>query len=88
MDKKTAISKIRKCLALSKSANEHEAATALKQAKALMNKYGVTDNDIQIAEIKEVHAKSSAKRRPTDYESGLAMAMGEAFGCEVIFGYS
>ncbi|POB00136.1 hypothetical protein C2134_02795 [Chromobacterium sinusclupearum] len=85
MDKKSAISKIRKCLALSKSANEHEAATALKQARVLMNKFGVTDSDIQIAEIKEIHAKASAKRRPADYESGLAMAMAEAFGCEILF---
>jgi hypothetical protein len=34
MDKKTALAKIKKCLALAKSANEHEAAQALKQAQA------------------------------------------------------
>ena len=36
MNKQKALEKIKKCLALSKSANEHEAAQALKQAQALM----------------------------------------------------
>lgn len=49
MDKKAAIEKIRKCLALAKSANEHEAAAALRQAQALMRKYGVEDGDILMA---------------------------------------
>lgn len=85
MDKKTAISKIRKCLALSKSANENEAATALKQAKALMNKFGVTDMDVMAAEIKEASAKTTAKQRPPQWESRLGVAIGKAFGCEVLF---
>lgn len=38
MDNKTALEKIKKCLALSKSANEHEATQALKQAQALMQR--------------------------------------------------
>ncbi|MCE6577430.1 DUF2786 domain-containing protein, partial [Acinetobacter baumannii] len=37
-DMQTIIDKISKCLALSKSANEHEAAVALKQAQTLMQK--------------------------------------------------
>ena len=41
MDKEKALDKIKKCLALSRSANEHEAAQALKHAQALMDKYGV-----------------------------------------------
>lgn len=32
MDKQTAISKIRKCMALAKSGEPHEAAAALRQA--------------------------------------------------------
>ena len=35
----SAIEKVRACLALSKSSNEHEAAQALKQAHALIRKY-------------------------------------------------
>ena len=37
MDKKTAIDKIRKCLALSKSAEPHEAAAAMRQAQKAMD---------------------------------------------------
>ncbi|WP_047244149.1 DUF2786 domain-containing protein [Chromobacterium subtsugae] len=85
MDKKTAISKIRKCLALSKSANENEAATALKQAKALMNKFSVTDMDVMAAQIKEAHVKTTAKQRPPNWEGWLGLSIGKAFGCEVFF---
>ena len=38
MDKQAVLEKIKQCLALSKSANEHEAAQAMKQAQALMKK--------------------------------------------------
>jgi hypothetical protein len=36
------IRKIEKCLALSKSSNEHEAAAALRQATKLMEAYNIT----------------------------------------------
>ena len=35
MNRDDALKKIKKCLALSRSANEHEAAAALRQAQAL-----------------------------------------------------
>lgn len=41
-----ALDKIRKCLALSKSPNEHEAAAALRQAQALMKKFGLEEDDV------------------------------------------
>lgn len=53
MDKKSAIKKIKKCLRLAKSANEHEAAQALKHAQALMREYGVCDADIELSAIEE-----------------------------------
>lgn len=37
------LDKIRKCLALSTSSNEHEAAAALRQARKLMDAHGITD---------------------------------------------
>lgn len=46
MDRAKVLDKIQKCLALSKSANEHEAAAAMRQAQALMRKYGVTDAEL------------------------------------------
>ncbi len=57
MNKSQAIEKIKKCLRLSKSANEHEAAQALKQAQILMRKFDVTDIDVHLSEIKESSLK-------------------------------
>lgn len=85
MDKQTAIEKIKKCLALSKSANEHEAAAALRQAQALMRKYGVEDGDILMAEVGEAKVKAGAKTKPVKWESQLSSAVAAAFGCRKIF---
>lgn len=79
------IDKIKKCLALSASSNEHEAAAALRQARALMEKHGLTDLDIQAAEAQERRAESSAKSHPAAWESMLAARIGDAFGCRVVF---
>ena len=56
MDKEKILDKIKKCLALSKSANEHEAAQALKQAQALMEKHEVNAVDIALSEVSEQKA--------------------------------
>lgn len=40
------LAKIKKCLALASSSNPNEAATALRQARALMEKHGVTSESI------------------------------------------
>jgi hypothetical protein len=53
MNKDQAIEKIKKCLRLSKSANENEAAQAFKHAQALMREFGVTDIDVEMSEIIE-----------------------------------
>lgn len=49
--KDKALEKIRKCLALSKSANEHEAAAALRQAQKMMSMHGFTDDDVGLIEF-------------------------------------
>lgn len=46
MDRAKILDKIKKCLALSKSPNEHEAAAALRQAQKLMERHGITERDI------------------------------------------
>jgi len=85
MDKKTAIEKIKKCLALSKSANEHEAATALRQARALMEQFNVSDLEMLAAEVSEAAAKAGAKERPSLWENHLASVIGDAFSCKLVF---
>lgn len=77
--------KIKKCLALSTSANEHEAASALRQARKLMEAYGITGEDVQAAEAEERRAKAGAKTQPANWEAMLAVKIGDVFGCQVIF---
>jgi hypothetical protein len=84
MDKKTAISKIRKCLALSRSANENEAATALRMAQAMMAQFNVEDADILAAEVSEARAKCNALKTVSRWENNLACLVSGAFGCKVI----
>lgn len=83
MDLDKAIDKIRKCLALAKSSNPHEAASALRQAQALMRQHGVTEEGVRLAEVKE--ATGDARMQTlTAWETMLCQDVAEAFGCRVI----
>lgn len=74
------IRKIKRCLALSKSSNENEAATAMRQAQALMREYRLTEMDVHLSDVGEVESeKARAKRRPT-WDQYLGSIVGEAFG--------
>lgn len=84
-DRAKILDKIKKCLALSTSSNEHEAEAALRQARKLMEAHGITDLDIQAAEAEERKAKAGAKSNPASWETMLAVKVGDAFGCRVIF---
>jgi hypothetical protein len=79
------IAKIKKCLALSASSNEHEAEAALRQARKLMEAHGISGLDIQAAEAEERRAKSGAKSQPANWEAMLAGKIADAFACQVIF---
>lgn len=85
MDKKQILEKIKKCLALSKSANEHEAAAALEKARELMDEYNVTEADVLTADVNEARAKASAVERPASHELRLARTVSKAFRCECLF---
>jgi len=85
MDKKTAIDKIHKCLALAKSSTEHEAATALRQAQALMREYGVSHPEVLAAGVVQKAALASGNLKPTIYETSLASAVARSFGCDLVF---
>lgn len=85
MDKKTAIEKIRKCLALSKSSEPHEAAAALRQAQKLMEQFGIEHPELLAAGACEEWSKSAAARRPVRYEVALAGVVADVYGCELLF---
>lgn len=80
------IKKIKKCLALASSNNPHEAATAMRQAKAMMAAHGISDAHIHLGDIKEATAKSRtmAYSKPASWEIFLASIVGRSFGCEII----
>lgn len=80
---KSVMDRLRKCLALAASANEHEAAAALDAARRIMDEYGVTSADVELAEIQEAAARGSRTLRPSLWEQRLCAAVRRAFGVEV-----
>lgn len=85
MNRDQAIEKIRKCLALSASSNEHEAQAALRQARKLMEAYNVSALDTEASQVDERQTRAGAHSRPAHWECALAIRIAETFGCEVIF---
>ncbi|KAA0178792.1 DUF2786 domain-containing protein [Cupriavidus gilardii] len=79
------VEKIKKCLALSSSSNEHEAAVALRQARKLMEIYGLSEADVLAAEAEERRAEAGATSTPPSWENTLAQRVADAFGCRLIF---
>lgn len=74
MNQKKALEKIRKCLALAKSANTHEAAAALRQAQALMKKYDLSEKDIEGA--KAAFSEWQSPYRGTEFAVSELMLIG------------
>lgn len=79
------LDKIKKCMALSSSSNEHEAAVALRQAQKLMELHGISAIDVKASQAEEKLAKASAKIRPSGWENLLAHSIANAFGCQLLF---
>lgn len=80
MTDKAILDKIRKCLALGRSANEHEAAAALAKVRELMAAHGITDAQLAMADIEEATARASRNLRPPRWESLLASTVCRALG--------
>ncbi len=85
MTKNEIICKIKKCLQLSSSSNEHEAALAVERAQAMMEKYGISTTDIELSEISGCTVRSHNSRRLPKHIAILADLVGRAFGCDYIF---
>ncbi|NCE83485.1 DUF2786 domain-containing protein [Pseudomonas sp. Q1] len=79
-----AIRKIKHCLAMAQSANENEAATALRQAQALMREYRLTEMDVKLSDVGEVESSLfRAQRRPA-WDQQLSIAVADAFSCTTL----
>lgn len=83
MISKAVLDKIKKCLALAKIANEHEAAAALTKARELMDAYNVTQDDVELSDIEERRARASAAMRPPLWENMLCASVRHALGVSV-----
>jgi hypothetical protein len=81
VDMTRTLDKIKKCLALAASDNPGEAAAALRQAKKLMDKHGITEAQVKLAEVKSVHGKAPPAR---DRASHLASMVAQAFACRLL----
>jgi len=82
MTRDQALIKIKKCLALAKSQNPHEAAAAMRQAQKLMAEHNLDEQEVSLADIAEsrVSAISPANNR---WEASLSHAIANAFACSI-----
>ncbi|MFW1963439.1 DUF2786 domain-containing protein [Acinetobacter baumannii] len=72
--------RLKKCLALTKSSNEFEAAAALRQVQSLMKKYNLTELDVQLSDINEQYYQTDHKRKKM-VEIRLAQMIADVFEC-------
>ena len=84
MERDDAIRRIKKCMALAKSQNAHEAATALRQAHKLMEEWNIEQGFIDCLDVTEERMDSGCRRYPPLWKCRLARAVATAFDCEVI----
>jgi len=85
MNRETALRKVLQCLRLAGSSNPHEAAAALRQARALMDKFGLTEDDAYASEIH--HADAPTRCRGTNPPVSLTILInivGRGFRCDVV----
>jgi hypothetical protein len=80
-----ALSKIKKCLALSNSPEPHEAAAAMRQAQKLMDRLGVTPEEVEAPDVIETEVKTREGFGNCRYMNHLADMVATAFGVQVVY---
>lgn len=81
MTRDQALSKIKKCLALAKSPNPHEAAAAMRQAQKLMAEHALSELAISMSDVSEARVWT-VSQASNQWEVNLMNAVARAFGCE------
>lgn len=84
-DREKRLEKIKKCLRLAKSSNQHEAAAALRQARKMMDTLQLTENDVLASEASEARSKAGAAKKPVAWEAALARVVSAVLGCDLMF---
>lgn len=85
MTRAALLAKIRKCMTLASSANEHEAAAALATAQRLMAEHGVDQIEMAMADVGEADARGGGCDRPPLWENLLVNAVTHAITVQAIF---
>ena len=67
-------------MALAKSSNPNEAATALRQAQAMMQQHGLSQLDVDASQVESRLADVDAGRKPPSYVVMLVNVVAKAFG--------
>lgn len=83
VDYRKIIDKIAKCLRLSESGNPNEAASALRQARRLMQKYAVSEDEIHAAKVAEAAMNTGLSYTPPFWVLALGNLVARAFDCEL-----
>ncbi len=87
MSRSQVLKKIRKCLALAASANEHEAAAALAKARELMEAHNVSESDVALADVCEERVRrATSAARPPVWEANLIHVVADTFGVAPLLG--
>ncbi|HIE4342231.1 DUF2786 domain-containing protein [Stenotrophomonas maltophilia] len=85
MTRDQALRKIQACLRLAASSNATEAATALRQARALMDRYGLTESDAATSEIGDTEAATGFRGGDLPQSLiALAALVADGYRCRVI----
>ncbi|WP_341524076.1 DUF2786 domain-containing protein [Pseudomonas sp. G.S.17] len=86
MEENRILDKIKKCLemAKSKTSNPHEAETALRQARLLMEKYNLEQGDVLASMACEVSILAGSEGPPPAWRVRLVQVATLAFGTKVI----
>ncbi|KAA6183115.1 DUF2786 domain-containing protein [Pseudomonas veronii] len=83
-----ALDRIKKCFALAKSSNPHEAEAAMRQARKLMDKFKLEIGDVHATQTEEFSLRiGKAKSVPPQWIRMLSMTVSKAFGCVSFYSY-
>ena len=81
MNKEKIVDKILKCLRLSESCNPNEAAAALRQAHGLMQKYQISDHQVQASQVSEKAIEAQSGEALPFWMLALLNLVADAFDC-------
>ncbi|MEV8215806.1 DUF2786 domain-containing protein [Leifsonia sp. NPDC077715] len=76
--------KIKRCMDLSKSSNEHEAALAIKQMQALMQKHGFNEKHVLATGVVENKHELDVRKNPAQWVLNLHSSIAQALDCASI----